>query len=121
DGRAARNAQAGARVLMVDDDSDVRAVALDGLESLGCKVIPAENGRSALAVLASDRPIDLLIVDIRMAGMNGLELIEHARALRPTLKMAVMTGYADGGELLSRLGEIAVLRKPFRVADLAHL
>jgi CheY-like chemotaxis protein len=109
-----------ASVLVVDDDVDLCAVALDGLHSLGCEVVLAENGPSALEVLASDRHIDLPMVDVRMAGMNGLELIERARAVRPQLKVLVMTGYAEAPELLARQGEIAAIRKPFRAADLAH-
>ena len=116
----ARKRDVAASVLVVDDDPDLRAVVLDGLHGLGCEALLAENGPSALKILASDRHFDLLIVDVRMAGMNGLELIDRARAMRPRLKALVMTGYADAPELLAYRGEIAVLRKPFRAADLAR-
>ena len=107
-------------VLVVDDDMALRAVVLDGLKSLGCEVLQAENGARALEILASDRRIDLLMADVRMEGMSGLVLIERARSVRPGLNVLIMTGYADGLDLGPHKQEIAVLRKPFRAADLAH-
>jgi CheY-like chemotaxis protein len=107
-------------VLVVDDDPDLRAVVLDGLNGLGCDVLLAENGASALEILASDRKIDLLMADVRMAGMSGLELIDLARTARPGLNVLIMTGYGEGPDLCDFPGEIAVLRKPFRAAELAH-
>jgi CheY-like chemotaxis protein len=107
-------------VLVVDDDPDLRAVAQDGLMSLGCDVLLADCGTSALEVLASHPAVDLLMVDVRMAGMNGLELVRRARAMRPGLKALVMTGAADVPELTGSREATAMLRKPFRAADLAQ-
>jgi len=109
-----------ATVLVVDDDPDLRAVAQDGLNSLGCDVLLADCGTTALEVLASHPFVDLLMVDMRMAGMNGLELVRRARAMRPGLKALVMTGAADLPELHGSRDATAVLRKPFRAADLAQ-
>jgi len=107
-------------VLVVDDDPALRAVVLDGLKSLGCEVLQAENGPRALEILASDRRIDLLMADVRMAGMSGLVLIERARSVRPGLNVLIMTGYGEGPGHDALREDIPVLRKPFRVADLAH-
>jgi CheY-like chemotaxis protein len=109
-----------ATVLVVDDDPDLRAVAQDGLNSLGCDVLLADCGMTALEVLASHPLVDLLMVDMRMAGMNGLELVRRARAMRPELKVLVMTGAVDVPELHGSRDATAVLRKPFRAADLAQ-
>ena len=107
-------------VLVVDDDPDLRAVAQDGLNSLGCDVLLADCGMTALEVLSSHPLVDLLMVDMRMAGMNGLELVRRARAMRPGLKVLVMTGAVDVPELHGSRDATAVLRKPFRAADLAQ-
>jgi CheY-like chemotaxis protein len=109
-----------ATVLVVDDDPDLRAVAEDGLNSLGCDVLLADSGMTALDVLASHPLVDLLMVDMRMAGMNGLELVRRARAMRPGLKALVMTGAAEVPELHGSKDATAVLRKPFRAAELAQ-
>jgi CheY-like chemotaxis protein len=113
-------APASATVLVVDDDADLRAVAQDGLKSLGCEVLLAHCGTAALEVLASHPLVDLLMVDMRMAGMNGLELVRRARAMRPGLKALVMTGAADVPELRESRDATVILRKPFRAADLAQ-
>jgi CheY-like chemotaxis protein len=107
-------------VLVVDDDPDLRAVAQDGLKCLGCDVLLADRGSAALEILASHPQVDLLMVDVRMTGMNGLELVRRARAMRPGLKALVMTGGADVPELPGSRDSTALLRKPFRAADLAR-
>ena len=121
------NATNGARgpnkttVLVVDDDPDLRVVAQDGLKSLGCDVLLADSGVAALGILASHPPVDLLMVDVRMTGMNGLELVRRARVMQPGLKALIMTGGADVPEVGGGLGAAtALLRKPFRAADLAQ-
>jgi len=114
-----RMPQPKATVLVVDDDPDLRMVAEDGLKSLGCEVLLADCGSTALHILGSGPAVDLLMVDVRMAGMDGPELIERARALRPGLKALIMTGGAEVPEARGR-GATALLRKPFRAADLAQ-
>lgn len=106
-------------VLVVDDDPDLRAVAEDGLKSLGCNVLLAEGGVTALEMLASPLPVDLLLADVRMADMNGLELVRRAREVRPGLRALIMTGGVDVPEHLADPRRTAILRKPFRAADLA--
>ncbi len=68
-----------ATIMVVDDDPDVREVAVSSLESLGYHMLAAENGPAALDLLARSGPVDLLIVDMAMPGMNGVELIRRAR------------------------------------------
>jgi CheY-like chemotaxis protein len=104
-------------VLVVDDDPDLRAIVRDGLESLGCGVLLADGGVTALEILA-EHPVDLLMVDVKMDGMDGLELIRRARGVRPRLKALVMTGGAEMPEVAA--GATATLRKPFRIDDLAQ-
>ena len=118
----ARNgiAGGGACILLVDDDRDVRAVAAAMLGEAGYEVIEAGSGGAALECLEQEgRRIELMIADILMPGMNGVELARAARLTRPDLPVLFVTGF--GGAALpadeSDVGEL--LRKPFRTAELA--
>ncbi len=111
----------GARILLVEDDSAVRAVTEGLLEDLGCRVTSEADGPSALVRLASADVFDLLISDIVMpGGMNGAELARAARARHPGLPIILTTGYA--GDRLHEVPDASawpVLRKPFRAEQLA--
>ncbi len=85
----------GTRVLMVEDDADVRQVALAFLHTLGCKVVACTNAELALADLQRGDAFDLLFSDITLgAGMNGIELAERAHALAPGLAVLLTSGYS---------------------------
>jgi signal transduction histidine kinase/CheY-like chemotaxis protein len=105
------------RILVCDDDTDVRSVVGAYLRDVGYTVWEADNPRVALEILESERPLDVFIVDYAMPEMNGLTVIERARAGQHGLKVLLMSGHADilqaGG-----LGGIPLLAKPFKVADL---
>ena len=105
-------------ILLVDDDPDVRAVAAAMLREAGHTVIEAASGGAALERLV-DRasPIDLLIADLAMPGMNGLELARAARQQRPDLPVLFVTGFADMAKAQDGSREI-VLQKPFRAEEL---
>ena len=102
-------------VLLVDDDDDVREIAELMIADLGYDVIAAADGIAALS-LAATRPLDALVTDIRMPGMDGYQLAGKVRALQPGIPVICITGYtALGGDQ----GNCSVLlRKPFRPADL---
>ncbi|ONG45572.1 hypothetical protein BKE38_26350 [Pseudoroseomonas deserti] len=107
----------GLRLLVVDDDEAVRRSTVGLAEALGCAVLEAEDGAAALRLLAADSapPIDALLVDYAMPGMDGATLLRAARALRPGLPALLVTGYA-GDPGLEALAP--VLPKPFRAAEL---
>jgi PAS domain S-box-containing protein len=109
----------GATILLVDDDRDVRTVTATTLRTLGYRVIERSDGRSALERLAEPGDIALLLVDLGMPGMDGLEVARHARRLRPGLAVLVSTGYAEDGAFSGPLGGEVVLKKPYRAQDLA--
>jgi PAS domain S-box-containing protein len=110
---------AGARVLIVDDDDDVRAFLGESLEGLGCTVVSAASGRQGLEALRENRP-DLALIDYAMPGMNGAEVAQAARELHPDLPIVFVTGYAESEQLEAVLGgNVPVLRKPFTLAELA--
>ncbi|WP_262297948.1 response regulator [Microvirga sesbaniae] len=104
------------RILLVDDDAEVRTVTAAYLTELGHRVVEAADGSSALDILKADNRLDLLIADFAMPGMTGTDLADQARGIRPDLGILLVTGYADP----KRLPESYLrLHKPFSRADLA--
>jgi signal transduction histidine kinase/ActR/RegA family two-component response regulator len=108
-----------ATIMVVDDDPNVREVAVSSLESLGYHMLAAENGPAALDLLARSGPVDLLIVDMAMPGMNGVELIRRARERQGDLRAMLVTGYADVAAFAPAEGDL-VLQKPYRLERLAE-
>jgi CheY-like chemotaxis protein len=111
------------QILVVDDDDQIRAIAVRQLTGLGYRVIAASGGTEALELLAHVPDVDLLFVDVMMPnGMGGREVAERARSMRPSLKVLFASGYFEGA-LVDR-GEIrgseAFLVKPYRKKDLAE-
>ena len=116
---AAPAATGNARILVVDDDEDVRAFLVGSLEGLGYAVTEAASGEAALNRLGEGAP-DLALIDYAMPEMTGAELAKAARGLLPDLPIVFVTGYAESEQLEAALGRGApVLRKPFGIADLA--
>src|SRR5439155_21815862 len=83
-------------VLVVEDEEAVRGLVREVLELAGYRVLDAASGDEALvALLRSEGPIDALVTDLRMPGMDGIELTERIRAARPGLPTVVISAYAD--------------------------
>jgi PAS domain S-box-containing protein len=105
-------------VLLVDDDVDVRTVAASILESAGFRVLQAASGASALDLLShADSPVEVMVVDVAMPGINGVELAKIVRHKSPTLPIVFMTGYTDASLLPANTRD-EVLRKPFGPGEL---
>ncbi|HEV7491487.1 MAG TPA: response regulator [Rhodanobacteraceae bacterium] len=81
-------------ILVVEDDDGVRQIAVHTLRNLGFHVLESANGKDALVQLAKKTDIDLLFTDVGLPGMNGRQLAEQARQLRPDLRILFTTGYA---------------------------
>ena len=110
-------------VLVVEDDPDVRDIAVKSLKAVGYHVLAVEDGPSALA-LAKKRPgLDLLLTDVVLPhGMNGKELAEKLREIQGDLKVLLMSGYGEG-PVAGNGGfdeGVELIAKPFRKADLAR-
>ena len=108
-------------VLLVEDEPMVRSVAERALTRHGYTVITADNGEEALEILARGEPIDLLISDVVMPGMDGPTMVREARKSRPDLKILFMSGYAE--EQLRKsidIENVNFLPKPFSVTELAE-
>ncbi len=107
------------KVLVIDDDPDVRRFIVQCLETLDYDVTQAEHGEAGLARLDADAP-KLLIVDFAMPGLNGAAVAAEARRRRPDLPIILVTGYADTKAVERVVGTDSILRKPFKVEDLAN-
>jgi PAS domain S-box-containing protein len=107
------------RVLLVDDDDDVRTVATAMLRDAGHTVIEAASGAAALEHLDCDDPcIDLLIADMAMPGMSGSELAHTARQARANLPILFISGFADMSAREDAADATLLLQKPFRAEEL---
>jgi len=111
----------GETVLVIEDEPVVRELIVEVLADLGFAALEAEDGPGGLAVLQSRQRIDLLISDVGLPGLNGRQLADVARKLRPELKVIFMTGYAEVAASAQGFLEpgMALITKPFALADLA--
>jgi len=112
-------------VLLVEDETAVRAFASRALTMRGYTVLEAEDGEDALRVFADyDGPIDLVVSDVVMPGLDGPGLVEQLRAGNPELKVVFMSGYAEDSfrkQLEESGGEVHFLPKPFSLPQLAGM
>ncbi|HWV13716.1 MAG TPA: ATP-binding protein, partial [Sphingobium sp.] len=120
-GDTAAGAEAGETVLVVDDEPSVRMLIVDALSDLGYACMEAADGSSAMRILESKARLDLLITDVGLpGGLNGRQVADAARALRPGLRTLFVTGYAENAVLNHGHIEhgMEVLTKPFAVDEL---
>ena len=104
------------RILLVEDDSQLREILAMNLEDAGHSVLPAASGPEALALLAAGEIVEALVTDLSMPGMDGLTLIRAVQERRPGLAAVLLTGYVDDGVALAVNGALSgtfsLLRKP---------
>ncbi len=105
---------AGAKILLVEDEFMLRSVLAETLKDSGYCVLEAADGEAGLALLKQEPGIALLVSDVKMPKLSGYELTEAALALRPTLRVVLMTGYAASPppDAIAR-ARIPILHKPF--------
>ncbi len=110
----------GGLILLVDDDSDVREVAAAMLDEAGYEVIEVGSGGAALECLEREgERVGLMIADIAMPGMSGVELAQTARRSWPDMPILFVTGFVGAALPAEEAGPDKLLRKPFRAAELA--
>ena len=117
--RQAIGAPHDARILLVDDEDLVRSGTAEMLSDLGYSVLEASSGAEALRLLRSGEPVDLMITDYLMPGMNGVQLVEQARPLAPSMQILLITGYSTIAE--GPGAAIPRLAKPFRQSELSRV
>lgn len=103
-------------ILVVDDDSSIRWVLARALNNAEFKVISCDNGAEGLELVRTHSP-NIVITDIQMAGMSGLELLEKLNQSNPNLPVIMITAYADTdiGSQTHELGAFDYLPKPFNI------
>jgi PAS domain S-box-containing protein len=111
----------GETVLVVEDDPTVRLLMIDVLEELGYRHLEAPDGNAAIPILRSRQRIDLLLTDVGLPHMNGRQLAEIARGVRPGLRVLFVTGYAEKAAVRHGFLEpgMEMLTKPFALDALA--
>jgi CheY-like chemotaxis protein len=113
------------RILVVDDNDDLRATIQALLQADGFDVAQAADGRAALAELRS-RPADVVLTDLVMPDQDGIETIVELKKLYPHLKIVAMSGWtsAQGSDYLQvarEIGAAHTLQKPFDPAELSRV
>jgi CheY-like chemotaxis protein len=108
-------------ILIAEDEAMLRLIAVELLQDAGFQVFEASDGVEALELLKANPQIALLVSDVKMPRMDGYSLVEAGLALRPDLKVLMMTGYAHNPPQTLKALDIQVLRKPFNLERLCVL
>jgi PAS domain S-box-containing protein len=118
--RAASQAKSGQTILVVDDSLTVLTTVNRQIRSLGYRTIAVNSAAEALDVIAGSEPCDLLMTDVVMPGMNGIELARAARERRRHLKVLLTSGFPDLKGTIGADASLfhAILRKPYRREEL---
>jgi len=115
------------RVILAEDDREMRTMLAESLRRDGYQVIEAADGRALDALIRSSfyatpqgEPVDLIVTDVRMPGCSGLSVLEAVREARWAIPVILITAYGDEAthEAARRLGVTAIFDKPFDVDDL---
>jgi len=103
-----------ASILVVDDDDEVREMLAETLRDCGYAVLQASSAEQALAIISAGPSVRMMISDVRMPGMSGLDLVERVLHDQPGIKVILMSGYFHPQPVAQRF-----LMKPFRLQELA--
>jgi PAS domain S-box-containing protein len=108
------------KILLVDDEEMIRGTVLSLLDVLGHQAQAASSGLEALRRLDAEMEVDLVVLDINMPGMDGVETLSRLRIARPNLRVLFATGFADDRipSILRRFPEVRILKKPFSITEL---
>jgi PAS domain S-box-containing protein len=119
---AAQHAATGETVLVVEDEPVVRGVILEMLGEQGYRTLEAVDGPAGLRLLRGDARVDLLLTDVGLPGMNGRQLADQAREMRPGLKVLFITGYAESAAIADGFLQpgMEMITKPFDLGNLSR-
>ncbi|MDR7401546.1 MAG: response regulator [Armatimonadota bacterium] len=108
-----------ARILVIDDEAPIRDLCARVLTRAGYQVTSAGSGEEGLARLGEE-PVDLIVTDIRMPGLSGLDVLERAKAAFPGVRVILITGFGTPQTLAraEQAGADRILTKPFNPAEL---
>jgi len=109
-------------ILIVDDEKNIRLTLSQALETLGTQIDAAANGEEALAKLR-EKEFGLILLDIRMPGMDGIEVLRRVREIRPDIRVIMITAYGtvESAVEAMKLGAVDFLQKPFDPEEIREL
>ena len=109
-------------ILIVDDEKNIRLTLSQALETLGAEIDTAANGEEALTKLKG-REFGLILLDIRMPGMDGMEVLRRVREIRPDIRVIMITAYGtiESAVEAMKLGAVDFLQKPFDPEEIREL
>ncbi|MEX2104270.1 MAG: response regulator [Bacilli bacterium] len=107
------------KLLIVDDQFGIRILLNEVFEKEGYVTFQAANGKSALQIVRNEDP-DLVLLDMKIPGMDGLEILKHTKKINPNIKVIMMTAYGELDMIkeASELGAITHFTKPFDIDEL---
>jgi CheY-like chemotaxis protein len=105
--------------MIVDDETEIRELFRDVLESRGYEIITCDGGQAAIDTV-KQTPVFAAFLDIRMPGIDGVETLKQIKAIRPETHVVMITGYTRDGAIEDALksGSFACMMKPFRLRDI---
>ena len=112
----------GKKILVVDDEENLRTLAVDILSEFNCKITQASNGYEALSIFKGKRQnFDLILMDVDMPVMDGLKAYQEIRSLNPDIKVLFISGYAHEERITKITGDhhVDFMQKPFSPATLS--
>lgn len=107
------------KVLIVDDQNGIRVLLMEVFSSEGYNTFQASNGKLALEIVKNDAP-DLVLLDMKIPGMDGLEILKHVKAIDRNIKVIMMTAYGELDMIkeATDLGALMHFTKPFDIDEM---
>ncbi|MCC3378037.1 response regulator [Paenibacillus farraposensis] len=107
------------KVLIVDDQNGIRILLMEVFGSEGYETFQAANGKIALEIVEKEPP-DLVLLDMKIPGMDGLEILKHLKAMHPDIKVIMMTAYGELDMIkeATELGALMHFTKPFDIDEM---
>lgn len=107
------------KLLIVDDQNGIRVLLVEVFNSEGYETFQASNGKLALEIVTRENP-DLVLLDMKIPGMDGLDILKHIKKINPELKVIMMTAYGELDMIkeATDLGALMHFTKPFDIDEL---
>mgnify|MGYP001345890182 CR=1 FL=1 len=107
------------KVLIVDDQNGIRVLLMEVFNNEGYETFQASNGKKALEVVRTHSP-DLVLLDMKIPGMDGLDILKHIKNINPSIKVIMMTAYGELDMIkeATDLGALMHFTKPFDIDEL---
>ncbi|WP_409343462.1 response regulator [Paenibacillus sp. MBLB4367] len=107
------------KILIVDDQNGIRVLLMEVFGSEGYRTFQASNGKLALEIVKTETP-DLVLLDMKIPGMDGLDILKHIKRINPAIKVIMMTAYGELDMIreATELGALMHFTKPFDIDEM---